>query len=121
MAGFEDECNVEVGELSRSVMEISNALVDLGMLPIQDIPQLLITAEEVLVASRGYADPPGVWSVESRCNWVARDGGLHCVANRCDMGRLTRESLSCMQQLRERGHIISAWTEVTTHGCDGVL
>jgi hypothetical protein len=67
MAGFEDECDVEVGELSRSVKEISNALVDLGMLPIQDIPQLLITAEEVLVASRGYADPQtpqacGRWS-----------------------------------------------------------
>jgi hypothetical protein len=33
------------------VMGISNALVDLGMLPIRDIPELLKTAQEVLVVA----------------------------------------------------------------------
>jgi hypothetical protein len=32
-------------------MEISNALVDLGMLPVWDIPQLLKSTQEVLVAA----------------------------------------------------------------------
>jgi hypothetical protein len=32
-------------------MGISNALVDLGMLPIQDIPHLLKLAREVLMAA----------------------------------------------------------------------
>jgi hypothetical protein len=38
VAGVEDECAVEAGKLSRLVVEISNALVDLGTLPIQDNP-----------------------------------------------------------------------------------
>jgi hypothetical protein len=38
MAGVENECTAEVVQLSRSVMEISDALVDLGVFPIQDIP-----------------------------------------------------------------------------------
>jgi hypothetical protein len=37
---IEVECAAEVGQLSWLVMEISNALADLGMLPIQVIPQL---------------------------------------------------------------------------------
>jgi hypothetical protein len=41
---------VEVGELSALVVEASNALVDLEMLPIQDIPQLPKMAQEVLKA-----------------------------------------------------------------------
>jgi hypothetical protein len=32
-------------------MGISNALVDLGMLPVQDIPQLPKSAQEVLMAA----------------------------------------------------------------------
>jgi hypothetical protein len=38
MAGVEDEHVAEALELSRLVMEISNALVDLGFFPIQDVP-----------------------------------------------------------------------------------
>jgi hypothetical protein len=38
MAGVENECAIEVVQLSRSVIEISDALVDLGVFPIQDIP-----------------------------------------------------------------------------------
>jgi hypothetical protein len=35
--------------LSRQVMRISHVLVDLGMLPIHDVPQLLKSAQEVLL------------------------------------------------------------------------
>jgi hypothetical protein len=38
MAGVENECAAEAVQLSQSVMEISDALVDLGVFPIQDIP-----------------------------------------------------------------------------------
>jgi hypothetical protein len=38
VAGVEEEHVVEAVQLSRSVMEISDALVDLGVFPIQDIP-----------------------------------------------------------------------------------
>jgi hypothetical protein len=38
VAGGENECVVEDVQLSRSVMEISNALVDLGVFPTRDIP-----------------------------------------------------------------------------------
>jgi hypothetical protein len=41
----------EAGRLSQLVMGISNALVDLGMLPIQDILQLPKSAREVLPAA----------------------------------------------------------------------
>jgi hypothetical protein len=34
------ERNTKAGQLSWLVVEISNALADLGMLPVQDIPQL---------------------------------------------------------------------------------
>jgi hypothetical protein len=33
-----DERDAEAGQLSQLVVEISNALIDLGMLPIQNIP-----------------------------------------------------------------------------------
>jgi hypothetical protein len=36
----------EARQLSQLVVEISNALADLGMLPIQDIPQLPKSAQE---------------------------------------------------------------------------
>jgi hypothetical protein len=38
----------EAEQLSQRVMRISNVLVDLGILPIQDIPQLSKSAWEVL-------------------------------------------------------------------------
>jgi hypothetical protein len=48
-----DECAAEARQLLWLVMGISNALVDLGMLPVQDIPQLPKSAQEVLpVADR---------------------------------------------------------------------
>jgi hypothetical protein len=50
VVGIDDEHVIEAGELLWFVMEISNALVDLGMLPIWDIPQLSKTTKEVLVA-----------------------------------------------------------------------
>jgi hypothetical protein len=37
---IEGERAIKAGQLLQLVMEISNALVDLGMLPVQDIPQL---------------------------------------------------------------------------------
>jgi hypothetical protein len=48
VARVEDEHTVEVGYLSWLVMEISNALVIIGMLPIQGIPQPPKMAQEVL-------------------------------------------------------------------------
>jgi hypothetical protein len=39
MAGVEDERATKVGKLSVLVIEASNALVDLGMLLIRDVPQ----------------------------------------------------------------------------------
>jgi hypothetical protein len=42
--GIGGEHAAEVGQLSWLVMEISNTLGDLGMLPIQDIPYLLRSA-----------------------------------------------------------------------------
>jgi hypothetical protein len=47
----EDERTVAASELLRLVMEISDALVDLGMLPMRDIPQLPKTAQEVLAVA----------------------------------------------------------------------
>jgi hypothetical protein len=49
VARVEDECTVEAGELSQLVMEISDALVDLGMFPIRDIPWHPKTTQGVLV------------------------------------------------------------------------
>jgi hypothetical protein len=49
-AGVEDEHVAEAGKLSMLVMGISNVLIDLRTLPIQDIPQLLKTTQEVLAA-----------------------------------------------------------------------
>jgi hypothetical protein len=48
VAGVEDERVVEAGELSTLVMEASNTVVGLRMLPIRDIPQLLKTAQVVM-------------------------------------------------------------------------
>jgi hypothetical protein len=51
VAGDADECATKAGKLSMLVVGISNALVDLGMLPIQDIPQLPKMAQEVLAVA----------------------------------------------------------------------
>jgi hypothetical protein len=48
MNEIDGECAGEGERLSRQVMRISGILVDLGMLPIQDIPQLPRSAREVL-------------------------------------------------------------------------
>jgi hypothetical protein len=48
VTGVKDEHAVEAGELSALAVEASNAVVDLGMLPIQDVPQLPKSAQEVL-------------------------------------------------------------------------
>jgi hypothetical protein len=40
VASVEDDHAIEAGKLSMLVLGISHALVDLGMLPIWDIPQL---------------------------------------------------------------------------------
>jgi hypothetical protein len=50
--GINGEHAAEAERLSQLVMGISNALVDLGMLPVQDIPQLPKSAREVLMAAR---------------------------------------------------------------------
>jgi hypothetical protein len=47
---IDGERATEVKQLSQRVMRISNVLVDLGLLLIQDIPQLLKSAPEVLSA-----------------------------------------------------------------------
>jgi hypothetical protein len=46
--GITGEQAAEAGHLSQLVMEIYEALVDLGMLPIWDIPHLPKSAQEVL-------------------------------------------------------------------------
>jgi hypothetical protein len=51
MARVEDERTTEAREVSMLVMEASNALVDLRMLPIQDIPKLSKTAHGVMAAA----------------------------------------------------------------------
>jgi hypothetical protein len=48
--GVEDIRIAEAGKLSTLVVGISNSLVDLGMLSIQDIPQLPKSVQEVLAA-----------------------------------------------------------------------
>jgi hypothetical protein len=51
MTGIESECVAEVMTLSRSVMEISDALVDLEVFPIRDIPERPQSARDVLTAT----------------------------------------------------------------------
>jgi hypothetical protein len=48
VAGVESERAAEAVTLSQSVMEISNALVDLGVFPIWDIPKHQKSARDVL-------------------------------------------------------------------------
>jgi hypothetical protein len=48
----------EAGRLSKLAMEISHSFVDLGMLPVQDIPQLPMSAQEVLAATGLVLEAP---------------------------------------------------------------
>jgi hypothetical protein len=48
IAGTEDDHTVEAEQLSQSIREISNALVNLNVLPIQDIPSQSWSAKDVL-------------------------------------------------------------------------
>jgi hypothetical protein len=49
--GIEGERITEARQLSQLVVEISNALVDLGMLPVPDIPHLPKSAHKVLMVA----------------------------------------------------------------------
>jgi hypothetical protein len=51
VVGVENEHTAEVMQLSWSVIEISDALVDLGMFPIQDFPAQLRSAQDVLTVT----------------------------------------------------------------------
>jgi hypothetical protein len=51
VARVEDECAAKAGKLSMLVVGIFNALDDLGMLPIWEMPQLPKMAREVLVVT----------------------------------------------------------------------
>jgi hypothetical protein len=51
MAGVESECAAEAMQLSWSVMEISGALVNLGVFSIQGIPEHPKSAQGVLMAA----------------------------------------------------------------------
>jgi hypothetical protein len=51
VAGIEGDHSTEGMKLSWSVREISDALVDLGVFPIQDIPQHLKSAQDVLMVT----------------------------------------------------------------------
>jgi hypothetical protein len=46
----EDDHAIEAEQLSRSIREISDALVNLNVLPIQDVPSQLRSVKNVLVA-----------------------------------------------------------------------
>jgi hypothetical protein len=48
MVGIEDERATEVVGLSRLVMEITDALINVGLFPIWDIPRLPKLTQEVL-------------------------------------------------------------------------
>jgi hypothetical protein len=48
--GIADDCVVEVGRLSRQLMWVVSVLIDLGLLPIEQITQLSKAAQDVLPA-----------------------------------------------------------------------
>jgi hypothetical protein len=51
VVGIESECTTEAVQLSQSVMEIFDALVNLGVFPIWDIPTHPELAQDVLTAA----------------------------------------------------------------------
>jgi hypothetical protein len=51
MVGVESKCTAEAVQLSPSVMEISNALVDPGVFPIRDIPVHPESSQDVLTVA----------------------------------------------------------------------
>jgi hypothetical protein len=50
VAEVEDDCVIHAEQLSQSTMELSNALVDLNVLPIQDIPSQPRSVKDVMAA-----------------------------------------------------------------------
>jgi hypothetical protein len=46
-----DEHAIKARQLSQLVVQISNALLDQGMLPVQDIPQLSKSTREILTGA----------------------------------------------------------------------
>jgi hypothetical protein len=50
VAGVEEEHAADAEELATLVVEASNTLVDLGMLPIREVPQISKKTQEVLKA-----------------------------------------------------------------------
>jgi hypothetical protein len=69
VADVEDECTIEARELSQLVMEISNTLVDLWMVPIRDIPQLPKMAQEVLAVASLILECPREEHASSTSRW----------------------------------------------------
>jgi hypothetical protein len=51
VAGIESKRAAKAMKLSQSVREISDALVNLSVLPIRDIPQCLKSTQDVLMAA----------------------------------------------------------------------
>jgi hypothetical protein len=80
VARVEGECAAEAVKLSQSIVEVSDALVDLGVFPIRDIPRHPMSAQDVLTAAdlilehlrEEHASGVGPWVSKS-----ARPGPLH--------------------------------------------
>jgi hypothetical protein len=71
VAGVENECVTEAVQLSRSVMEISDALVDLGMFPIQSIPMQPRSAQDVLTVASHVLECLQEEHASGACPWVS--------------------------------------------------
>jgi hypothetical protein len=70
VAGVENERATEVVQLLQSFMEIIDALVDLGVLPIWDIPTHLKSAQDVLAAASLISERLGAEHASSLCPQV---------------------------------------------------
>jgi hypothetical protein len=83
MDGVESEHTIVAMQLSRSVMQISDALVDQGVFPIQDIPAHLKSAQDVFAVASRFLDhlrrnmPPALvpgsktWRIMAPPRWQA--------------------------------------------------
>jgi hypothetical protein len=70
VAGVESECATENVQLSCSVMEISDALVDLGVFPIWDIPERPKSAQDVLTVADLILERPREEHATNAGSWV---------------------------------------------------
>jgi hypothetical protein len=70
VAGVESECATKAVILSLSVMGISNALVDLGVFPIQAIPKRPKSAQVVLTVSSLILERLREEHASDDCSWV---------------------------------------------------